>query len=213
MKHGDFLKIDFVGRVEGTKQIFDFTPEEVAKKENLHNPKHVYAPALVVIGSNMVIPGVEKHLMGMKVGEEKEFTVQPEDAFGKRNPKLAKVFPISAFLKKNINPTPGSFVEIDRLQGKVQSAAAGRVRVDFNHPLAGKNLLYWVKVVKVITEPKEKVSELFSFYGVKFPYTIEESTITLESDKEFSHEDKEFIQETIGKWIKELKTVKFSVKK
>jgi len=210
MKHGDFIKIDFIGRIVGTNQIFDFTQEEVAKREKLHNPKNQYAPALVVIGANMVIPGVEKQLMEMKPGDEKEFTVSPDKAFGPRNPKLVKLFPVSAFLKKNINPNPGAFVEIEGLRGKIQSSSGGRVRVDFNHPLAGKELKYWLRVVKAITDTGEKVKELFIYYGLDETPKVEGAVLTVISEKKIVPELKKFIEESTGKWLKEIKEIKFS---
>ncbi|MBL7160253.1 MAG: peptidylprolyl isomerase [Candidatus Aenigmarchaeota archaeon] len=213
MNHGDFIKIDFLGKIVSTGQIFDFTQEEVAKKEGLHNTEHKYVPALVIIGDNMVIPGVEKHLKEMKIGEEKEFTVPPEEAFGPRNPKLVKLFPMSAFIKQNINPVPGAFVEIEKMRGKVQSAAAGRVRVDFNHPLAGKELEYWIKITAQITTAESKVSELFSYYSIPHTPEIQDAALTIETDKPIPHEMKSFIEEIIAKWVKSIKTVKFSEKK
>lgn len=213
MKHGDFIKIDFIGRVAETKVIFDFTQEEVAKREGLHNPKHQYAPALVIIGAKMVIPGVEKHLLKMKPGEEKEFSVPSQEAFGKRNLKLMKVFSLSNFLRQNINPTPGSFVDIDGMRGKVQSVSGGRVRVDFNHPLAGKELKYWVKMTDVIKKPEDKVAALFSWYSLPYSPHVKDNTLTIEGEKPVPHEARQFIEESVGKWIKEIKKIQFPEKK
>jgi len=213
MKHGDFIKIDFVGKVVGTGEIFDFTSEEVAKKQGLHNPKHQYGPALVIMGAKMVIPGVEKHLLDMEEGEEKEFTVPPEEAFGPRNPHLIKIFPLFTFLREKVTPSPGSFVDIESMRGKVQSVSGGRVRVDFNHPLAGKELAYWMKIVQVITKPEEKVAELFFYYGLKYTFTLEEGVLTIESKEEIPHEARDFIREAVGKWVKEVKSIHFPEKK
>ncbi|RLJ09464.1 MAG: peptidylprolyl isomerase, partial [Candidatus Aenigmatarchaeota archaeon] len=139
IKEGSFVEIDYVGRVEGTNEIFDLTSEEVAKKEGIYNPKQKYGPVLVIIGANMIIPGVEEQLKNMKPGEEKEFVVEPKKAFGERNSKLVKVISLMEFKKEKIDPVPGMFITIDGLQAKVQSVSGGRVRVDFNHPLAGKH--------------------------------------------------------------------------
>lgn len=213
MKNADFVKIDFVGRVHDTDQVFDFTTPDIAKKEGLHNEKHEYVPALVIVGAKMVIPGVEKQLLKMKVGEEKEFTVDPVDAFGPRNPRMAKVFSYSAFIRQKVNPTPGAFVDIGGMRGKVVSVSGGRVRVDFNHPLAGKKLKYWVKVVETITGAQNKIDALFKYYSVPFTPKIEGDKLLVSGDKPVPHEVRTFVEEAVAKWIKEIKTVSFPEKK
>jgi FKBP-type peptidyl-prolyl cis-trans isomerase 2 len=213
MKEGDFIRIDFLGRVAGTGEIFDFTQESVAREKGLHNATHTYGPAFVIVGAKFVIPGVEKQLLKMRPGEERRFSVPPEEGFGPRNPKLVKVFPIQAFLKEKINPVPGSFVDIEGMRGKVQTVSGGRVRVDFNHPLAGKKLNYWVKITEVIRDTREKVNTLFSYYRIKYTPRLDGSTLIIETEKPVPHETRHFIKEIIGKWVKEIKDVKFREKK
>ncbi len=214
MKHGDFIKIDFVGRIAGTGEIFDFTDEEAAKKEGI-KAKGSRGPALVILGDKMVIPGVEKRLLEMKPGENRGFTVPKDEAFGPRNPKLVRILPLSAFLKKNVNPSPGAFVEVDGMEGRVQGVSGGRVRVDFNHPLAGKDLEYDVKIKKLIEDPQEKLNELFMHYGLKQTPKLEGSVLKVESVEEVPHQVKDFIKEVTKKWVKEAERVEFpaSVKK
>jgi len=212
MKHGDFIKIDFIGKVEGTGKVFDFTQEKIAKEEGIHDPKKKYEPVLVVIGANMVIPGVEKELMKMKEAEENSFSVEFKDAFGPRNPKLARIFSLSSFLKQKINPIPGDFVRVEGLQGKVQSVSGGRVRVDFNHPLAGKDLHYWIKIVSVIQEKGKKVDELFAHYDIKHTHTLHDNVLTITGEKEIPQQERNFIRETVVKWVKGIESVNFSAK-
>ena len=75
MKEGDFVHIDYVGRLSATGEIFDLTDAELAKKEGIYSEKTRYGPALVIMGAHMVIPGIEKQLLQMKVGEGREFVV------------------------------------------------------------------------------------------------------------------------------------------
>ena len=213
MKHGDFIKIDFIGKVIATGKVFDFTQADVAKKEGIHNPEHKYEPVLVIIGAKMVIPGVEEQLMNMKVGDEKTFTVSPEKAFGPRNPRMTKVFSHTAFIQQKVNPTPGVFVQIEGMRGKVQSSSGGRVRVDFNHPLAGKELSYQVTITKEITSAKEKVDALFSYYSIPFTATVKEDNLEVTGDKEVPHEVQHFVQESVTKWIKDIKKITFTTSK
>lgn len=209
MQEGDFVKIDFTGKVSATGEVFDLTSEDEAKKEGIYNKKHKYGPALVVIGANMTIKGVEDQLKKMKVGDEKTFKVQPEKAFGKRNFKLIKILSKSKFLKKNINPAPGMFVDIDGKQAKVQSVSGGRVRVDFNHPLAGRELSYRVKIVKKITDTEKKVKSLLKYYKIKPDITLKKGKLTVRFDKPAPDFVKKTLEKTITKRIPKIKEVKF----
>ena len=177
MQKGDFLKVDYTGRVKASGEIFDLTSEEIAKKEKIFDPNNRYGPALVIMGNGMIIPGVEKHLESMKVGEEKKFDVEPNEAFGPRSPKLIRIIPLSKFVENKINPVPGAFLEIDGRNAKIQSVTGGRVRVDFNNPLAGRALSYRIKIVGKIEDKKTQVEEILTYFTVGF------SAVSLEADK------------------------------
>jgi len=73
------------------------------------------------------------------------------------------------FKKEKMQPFPGLVVEINGRQGKIQSVNGGRVRIDFNHPLAGKDLEYELKIVREITEPKEQAEALYKKYFYMVP--------------------------------------------
>ncbi|MEM5871446.1 MAG: peptidylprolyl isomerase [Candidatus Aenigmatarchaeota archaeon] len=210
MKEGDFVEIEYVGKVKLTGEIFDLTSEELAKKEKIYNPKAHYGPALVIIGSEMVIKGVMKELEKMEVGEERTFDVSPEEGFGLRNPKLIKILPISKFFENNLNPIAGEYVEIDGLTAKVQSVSGGRVRLDFNHPLAGKVLTYTVKILRKIEDEKEKIEALLKYYRVDFSEVkIEQKNVEILLKKKISAITKKIISDLITKWIKGIEKIDF----
>ncbi len=213
MKQGDFVEIEYVGRVKPTNEIFDLTSKELAKKEGIYNSKHAYGPALVVVGSNMVIPGVMKELETMNVGEERDFEVLPKDGFGMRNPRLIKVLSLSKFIENKINPVPGAYFEIDGVQAKVQSVSGGRVRVDFNNPLAGKVLTYRVKILRKIEGNKNKVEKLLKYYRINYSEVrIREGSLTIISDKPVNPVAKKLITDMVTKWVKGVKKVDFKEK-
>lgn len=212
MKKGDFVEIDFVGRLATTGEVFDLTDEETAKKEGIYNSKQKYKPSLVIIGSNMAVPGVEKHLEHMEPGHESGFTLAPEEAFGGRDMKLIRIVSMSKFLKEKINPAPGMFVEIDGMQTKVLSVAGGRVRVDFNHPLAGKSLKYKVRIVRQITDIFEKTRSLLDYYGIKCETSLDGDTLSIETEKPMNGFLKKFVSENVIKQIPEIKNVVFGDK-
>jgi FKBP-type peptidyl-prolyl cis-trans isomerase 2 len=213
MNKGDFLEIDYVGRVKATNEIFDLTSEEVAKKEKVYDPKQKYGPSLVVLGSGMAIPGVEKQLENMKIGDEKEFEIRPEEGFGTRNPKLVKIISITKFFKEKINPVPGAYVNIDGIDAKIQSVSGGRVRIDFNNPLAGKELKYKLKIVRKIETSEEKIISLLNHYNLKSAETkIENNELVVKLEKDLNPVIKTLLEKMITKWIEEIKSVKFEVK-
>lgn len=208
MEEGDFVEIEYVGRIASTNEIFDLTSEELAKKEGIYDVTHKYGPVLIIIGAGMVIPGVEKELKKMKPGEEKEFIVKPEEGFGKRKPELIRILAISKFISNNINPVPGTFVSIDGRQAKIQSVTGGRVRVDFNHPLAGKELRYWVKILRHVTDTKEKLEGILKYHRINY------EKVEIENEKaviigKIPKNTENFLKEFIQKWIKEVKEVEF----
>ncbi len=214
MKEGDFVLMDFVGRIKLTGEIFDLTLEDVARKEGVHNEKQKYEPAFVIIGAKMIVPGVEKQLKEMKVGDEREFEVPVDEGFGKRDPKLIKILNINQFYKNKINPVPGTFVQIEGKTAKVQSVSGGRVRTDFNSPMAGKDLIYKVKVKRKITDTKEKIERMLGQYGIGFEsVSVKEGTATIKTKKEMPEMLQKMITDLVKKWVKKVKKVEYSAPK
>ncbi len=210
MEKGDFINVEYVGRINLTGDIFDLTSEELAKKEGIHNPNHPYGPALIIIGSNMVIPGVMSELDKMKVGEEREFQVGPTQGFGLRDPKLIKIVPISKFIENKINPIPGEFFDVDGTQAKVQSVSGGRVRVDFNNPLAGKMLDYKVKILEKIDGDVKKIETLLKYYKMDFSgVDIKTKNAIITSKKPLNPIAQKMFSDMITKWIKSVEKVEF----
>ncbi|WHZ16044.1 MAG: FKBP-type peptidyl-prolyl cis-trans isomerase SlyD [Nitrospira sp.] len=109
-------------------------------------------PLKVTQGSHQLIPGLEKALEGMAVGEKKQVTVAPPDGYGVVDPKAFQE------VDKNLIP-PDSRAVGTQLQAKTSDGRTVYPRVselkndtivlDFNHPLAGKTLHFDVKVLDV----------------------------------------------------------------
>jgi FKBP-type peptidyl-prolyl cis-trans isomerase SlyD len=103
-------------------------------------------------GQHQIIPGLEKELTGMKVGGEKRIKVKPEDAYGPIDPKAIQEFP-----KEKIPPEGqkvGAILTARGPQGqaipvKVKEVKEKTVVLDMNHPMAGKTLVFDIKVLEV----------------------------------------------------------------
>lgn len=109
-------------------------------------------PLTVTQGSHQLIPGVEKQIEGMAAGEKKKFTVAPTEGYGTIDPK--------AFQEVDKNMVPADSQKVGaQLQGetadgrtvfpRISEVKNDTVVLDFNHPLAGKTLLFDVQVLEV----------------------------------------------------------------
>ena len=208
MQEGAFVEIEFVGKIKDTGEIFDLTDEKLAKEKDIFDKDHKYGPALVVVGSKSVVPAVEDKIKELGIGEEAEFEVKPDKGFGKRDPKMIQIVSINKFYQEKINPIPGAFVNIDGKNCRIQSVSGGRVRVDFNHPLAGKDLLYKLKVSREITDTKEKVDSLLKQLDLEAETKLESDNLKIKLKKSNIMIEK-IVEDSIKKWVKEIKSVEF----
>jgi FKBP-type peptidyl-prolyl cis-trans isomerase 2 len=165
VEKGDVIRLRYTGRVKETGEIFDTTDEEVAKKAGIYREDGVYGPVPIAVGAGHVLRGLDEALEGLEVGKRYEIEVPPEKGFGKRDPRLVKTFTLGQFRRSGLVPFPGMPVEIEtesgrKMKGRVLTVSGGRVRVDFNHPYAGKRLVYDVEIVEKIEDPIEKVKAM-----------------------------------------------------
>jgi len=100
MKNGDFIQIDYVGKIVESGEIFDLTKEDLAKEKGLHNPNFKYGPIPVIIGANFVVKGLDNGLKEMQVGDKKNITIKPEDAFGERDAQTNPTVLLSTTMKR-----------------------------------------------------------------------------------------------------------------
>ena len=158
----------------GTQTLFDTTHEEVAKKENKFEEKKVYAEQPVIVGKNRLFLGLEEALLGSNVGDAKEVTIPSDKAAGARDARLVELKTEREFLKQEINPELGLEVSIGGRRGTIASVAAGRVRIDFNNPLAGKTIKYVFKVTKKAAAQEERIRAILDMdYGLAEQFKID----------------------------------------
>ena len=109
-------------------------------------------PLVAVLGKKQIIPGLENDMLGMKIGDAREFDIQPKDAYGECDSKAVKSFPLSALPEKLRNV--GAVIKATAADGKsfpatVKTIENGQATLDFNHPLCGKVLHFWVKIKSI----------------------------------------------------------------
>ncbi len=169
MEEGSIVAINYTGKIVASGTVFESTVEKKAIEAGIFDKRAKYEPMAVVVGEGDVLRGLDKALLEMKAGETRSVLVKPADGWGERKPDNVAVVPLQQFRQRKIAPVPGLVVDVNGRQGKVQSVSGGRVRVDFNHPLAGKDLLYEVKVERLITLPKEQIEALYNKYFYMVP--------------------------------------------
>lgn len=176
IEKGDIVWLEFDGwtvNSNGTQTLFDTTHEEVAKNEGKFEEKKVYQEVPVVVGTGRLFPGLDEAILASKVGESKEVVIPPEKGAGARDARLIELKTEREFLRQEINPETGMEVSIGGRRGTITAVAAGRVRVDFNNPLAGKTLKYVFKVVRKAATTEERVRAILDLdYGLAEQFTV-----------------------------------------
>ncbi len=182
----DFIEIEFTGRISNTNEIFDTNIKSDLPKTNNQEPKTDPKPFILSIGHKMLPTGFDENLEGKEIGKQYNLNLKPEQAFGKRNPQLIRMIPTKHFHAQKIEPQKGMQLSLDGQLVKILSSDRGRTLVDFNNPLAGKNVTYTYKINKIITDQKEKINALQDFiFKKQFDFDINNNTITFKTEKQF----------------------------
>ena len=108
------------------------------------------------VGSGMIIPGIEKEVLGMKVEEEKNISINPVDAYGEYDETQINSIPIEE-VRKDFEPEVGMTVVVGSKDGGQIPAVISQIKedlvlIDYNHPLAGKTLNFKFKVLAITDE-------------------------------------------------------------
>lgn len=143
-KLGDFVDIEYKGKLSSGEIVDNNGPGKT-----MH----------VVLGDRSVPLGLESALFDMEVGEEREITLTPDIGFGQYEPEACFEVPKSMLPEWTQLPV-GEYIKwrgnnknnLRAAIAKVVEIADDHVVIDLNHPLAGKTITYWVKVISEGTE-------------------------------------------------------------
>jgi FKBP-type peptidyl-prolyl cis-trans isomerase 2 len=111
-------------------------------------------PFIYTHGEKQIVPGLEKNLFGLRVGNKKTIRVVPEEGYGLLDPKAYREFQKDQF-PADVPLKVGTLVEArspqgERLLVKIREIKEKSVILDFNHPLAGKELEFQVEVLNIV---------------------------------------------------------------
>ena len=145
-------------------------------------------------GHQNIIPGLERELGGMKIGDHKTVTVPAADAYGEIDPENIIDVPRAEF-PNEIPLKPGTELEVKNADGEVltatiQSVSKNSVKLDFNHPLAGKELTFDVTVVDLRAPTEEELAH-GHVHSEDFDEDEEYEDEDLDEDYEFLDEDED----------------------
>lgn len=138
-KHGDTVQIHYTGKLEDGF-VFDTSLER--------------EPLEFQIGGGFVLEGFEQAVIGMNTGESKTFTIAAEHAYGPYRQELSMIVPKDQF-PPHITPEIGQQIQINvKEQAQPMVVAITHisddgVTLDANHPLAGKDLTFEIKLVAI----------------------------------------------------------------
>jgi peptidylprolyl isomerase len=142
IQSGQFAQVHYTGRLtDGT--VFDSSEGR--------------QPLEFQVGGGQVIPGFDQAVQGMVVNEEKKFLIPCDDAYGPRREELKKEFPRDMLGSQEVTEGQELWFKSPQgpVPGKILTLAADTFTVDFNHPLAGKDLEFSIKLVGVSSGPTQ----------------------------------------------------------
>ncbi|HLC71356.1 MAG TPA: peptidylprolyl isomerase [Candidatus Nanoarchaeia archaeon] len=179
IKLHDFIEVDYTGKLPDGL-VFDTTIAQVAQEQHIHSEKMKYGPATICVGEKQLLPGLDEQLVDKDIGKEYTVTLSPEHAFGKRDIKKVKIIPMNTFREHKMQPHPGLQIDVDGEMGTVSNVSGGRVIVNFNHPLAGKEVVYTFKIRRKVDDAAEQIT---SFLAMSFKIPEKQMKVQVQEGK------------------------------
>lgn len=146
--NGMVVSIDYVLTLDDGDEI-----DRSAKKD----------PLLYLHGAQNIIPGLERAMTGLAIGDQKRVMVKPADGYGEYDPKNKQIVSRNDF-PKGLKLEEGVQVELydedtdEEVPAVIDAVLSDKVVLDFNHPLAGEKLFFTVKVVDIRHATSEEIA-------------------------------------------------------
>jgi peptidylprolyl isomerase len=148
IKDGDIIKIHYTGRFKDGEE-FDSTRDR--------------DPLIFVVGVGQVVKGFDQAVLGMAAGDKKTIKLAPDQAYGQQQPGNLLEFPLAAMPHLQ-SMKVGMQLKLPLQGGRAVSAKVVEVtkdviRLDANHPLAGKTLTFDLEIVETGLDPAQLYAE------------------------------------------------------
>lgn len=154
IKDGDFVKVDF--DVYANNALVQTTNEKKGKAADIKVAS--YGPQTIIVGKAFILKALDEAL---KKKDKDVLELKPEEAYGKRKKELIRVFTKSAFDEQKLRAIVGMTYDFNGMYGTVKSVVGGRVMVDFNQPLSGKEIKLEYNLVEKVEDISEKIKVVF----------------------------------------------------
>ena len=183
----DFIEIDF--DIYANDILVNTSNEKLAKEKGL---KHITPKSqIIILGKDMILKKVDDNILSGK--NEDTLDLKPEEAYGKFDNKLISTYSESMFKEQKLRVVVGMAYNFDGKVGVVKSFQRGRVLVDFNHLLAGKNIKIKYSVKRKIESLKDKIDFIL------------ENIVSLPKKSFESKENKDLVNISLDKSLEKLK--------
>ena len=142
IQNGQYAQVHYTGKLsDGT--IFDSSEGR--------------QPLEFKVGGGQVIPGFDQAIEGMGMNEEKKFLLKSNEAYGPVRDDMKKDFPRDMLGEKEVNVGEELWFKTPQgpVPGKILNLETDSFTVDFNHPLAGRDLEFFVKLVGISDAPTQ----------------------------------------------------------
>ena len=118
-------------------------------------------PIIFIFGHDNIIPGLEKELENLKIGDTKEVTVLATEGYGEFLEEALIDVPLSQF-PSDIPLSLGTLLELKDNEGnpltaQIVAVTDNEVKLDFNHPMAGKTLYFKIKIIDLRQADPEEI--------------------------------------------------------
>ena len=144
---GDTVSVNYIGKLD-TGELFDTSIKEEAQKAGMPL-RPSYAPLSFKVGAGQMIPGFDAAVVGMKIGEEKTATLLPAQAYGERSTDAVISVPLDKIGNSTGIKVGALLYAQNGATGKVTAVNSTTATVDFNSELAGKTLVFTIRMVNI----------------------------------------------------------------
>lgn len=131
-------------------------------QDNKIESNHAEAPMAYLHGHGNIFSSLEDALLGKQQGDSLEVVLQPDEAYGQRNPEAVQKVPVKHLVSKHKKLRPGMFVKLNTEKGVIDASVikAGKfmVDLDLNHPLAGRSLKFDIEIKEVRNATEDELA-------------------------------------------------------
>ena len=151
------------GATVGEKKVVKINYKGTLSNGSVFDSSEGKEPLEFLFGGGQIIPGLEAGVKGMKVGEKKHLAIKAVDAYGDYNQAAVQEVPKESF-PKDMKLEAGMDLVAQTAMGpvpvRISEIRDKSVMIDFNHPLAGKDLAFDVEIVAVRDATKDEIGQL-----------------------------------------------------